>query len=300
MSDESKLNQPWLIAAWPGMGQVALSGAYYLMSKLGMHGLADLRLGELFDVDHVDVSQGLIALGRPPRNRFFAWADPEKKRDIIVFMGEAQPPLGRYAYCQKLIEFAKERGVERIFTFAAMATQMHPEHKSRVFCAATDAGCLQELKRLDLEVLESGQISGLNGLLLGVAAESGMRGTCLLGEMPHIFSQVPFPKASLAVLQAFSALAGVKIDLSELAEQARLVEERLGDRALVPGTCESPATGGTIRARRAGDRNGPQQPAAHAGQLHREAARRSAGACAHRTRGHHAAVGIGGADDGGD
>jgi hypothetical protein len=29
-------------------------------------------------------------------------------------------------------------GVERVFTFAAMATQMHPAHESRVFGVATD------------------------------------------------------------------------------------------------------------------------------------------------------------------
>ena len=31
-------------------------------------------------------------------------------------------------------------GVERVFTFAAMATQMHPENEARVFAAATDLG----------------------------------------------------------------------------------------------------------------------------------------------------------------
>lgn len=231
MTEESKPNEPWLIAAWPGMGHVALSAAYYLMSKLGMHVLADLQAGELFDVDHVDVKEGVIATGRRPRNRFFAWRDPSGKHDILVFMGEAQPPIGRYVFCRKLVEFAREHNVKRVFTFAAMATQMHPEHESRVFCAATDAGSLSDLVKLEgnLEILQEGQISGLNGLLLGVAGESGLQGTCLLGEMPHIFSQIPFPKASLAVLEAFTRLAGITLDLSELAEQARVMEQQLGN-----------------------------------------------------------------------
>ena len=62
-----------------------------------------------------------------------------------------------------------------------------------------------------------------------MAAESGLRGACLLGEMPHIFAQLPFPKASLAVLEAFSTLANIQIDLSELAEQAKEVELKLGE-----------------------------------------------------------------------
>jgi len=33
-------------------------------------------------------------------------------------------------------------------------------------------------------------------VLLGAAAESKLRGDCLLGEMPRMFAQLPFPKAS--------------------------------------------------------------------------------------------------------
>jgi proteasome assembly chaperone (PAC2) family protein len=120
-------------------------------------------------------------------------------------------------------------GVERVFTFAAMPTQMHPEHRARVFGAATDAESLEELKRLELEILQDGHIGGLNGVLLGAAAESGLRGACLLGEMPHIFSQLPFPKASLAILEVFTTITGIELDFSELAEQSQIMEQQLGE-----------------------------------------------------------------------
>lgn len=229
MPNELKLNCPWLVAVWPGMGQVALSAGYYLMAKLGMHQFAEFSSRELFEMDHIEVKGGMIRPGRLPRSRLFVWEDPKKKHDIVVFIGEAQPPVGKYAFCQKLIDFAQRLGVERVFTFAAMATQMHPEHESRVFAAATDEQSLEELKRLELELLEDGNIGGLNGVLLGVAAEIGLRGACLLGEMPHIFAQLPFPKASLAVLDVFATIAHLELDLSELREQSIAVEQQLGE-----------------------------------------------------------------------
>lgn len=229
MAEELKLNKPWLVAVWPGMGHVAIQAGYFLVAKLGMHILAEFSAHELFDVEHVEVKEGLIRMGRLPRSRFFVWKDPRDRHDIVVFIGEAQPPKGRYAFCQRLIDFAKQLGIERVYTFAAMATPMHPEHASRVFGAATDAESLGELKRLELEVLEDGQIGGLNGVLLGVAAENELRGACLLGEMPHIFAQFPFPKASKAVLEAFTTIADLRLDLSELSEQAKEVEHKLGD-----------------------------------------------------------------------
>jgi hypothetical protein len=65
--------------------------------------------------------------------------------------------------------------------------------------------------------------------LLGAAAEAGLQGACLLGEMPHIFAQIPFPKASHAILDVFATLAGIDLDLTELEDQARSVEKQLGD-----------------------------------------------------------------------
>jgi len=211
------------------MGNVAISAGYYLMAKLDMHFLAQFPAQELFDVEYVEVKDGLIHTGRLPRSRFFVWKDPSGTRDLVIFIGEAQPPRGRYVFCQRLIEFAKKLGVERVYTFAAMATQMHPESPSRVLVAATDAESLGDLKRLDLGTLDDGRIGGLNGVLLGVAAENGLRGACLLGEMPHIFAQLPYPKASLAVLEAFATIADIKLDFTELAEQARNMEAKLGE-----------------------------------------------------------------------
>jgi len=229
METKPQLNHPWLIAVWPGMGNVAVNAGIYLLAKLNMNVIAEYEANDLFDIDHVEVKEGIIQTGRRPRNRFFVWPDPDQKHDLVVFLGEAQPPVGKYTFCRQLIAYAKELGVERVFTFAAMATQMHPEHPSRVFGATTDEENLLEIKQLDLEIVKDGHIGGLNGVLLGVAGENGLPGVCLLGEMPHIFSQLPFPKASLAILEVFTTMSNIEIDFSELSEQATQTEQKLGE-----------------------------------------------------------------------
>lgn len=229
MDEPRELNDPWLVAVWPGMGGVAINAGVYLLAKLHMNLLAEYEASEHFDIDHVEIKGGIIQTGGRPRNRFFLWKDPQEVHDLIVFIGEAQPPLGKYALCRKLMAYAQSLGVKRVLTFAAMATQMHPEHDSRVFGAATNEEELADLKQHALEVLEDGHIGGLNGVLLGAAADIGVPGLCLLGEMPHIFSQLPFPKASSAILEIFANMAGIEVDLTELTEQARVVEQQLGE-----------------------------------------------------------------------
>src|SRR6516165_4559294 len=128
MAERLQLNHPWLVAVWPGMGNVALNAGIYLLAKLDMNVIAELETGDLFDVDHVEVKEGIIQSGRRPRSRYFVWTDQNHNHDLVVFLGEAQPPVGKYAFCRQMIEFARELGVERVLTFAAMATRMHPEH----------------------------------------------------------------------------------------------------------------------------------------------------------------------------
>ena len=227
MKVEEKLHEPWLVAAWPGMGGVAITAGYYLMAKLGMHLLLEFPAAEFFESNQVEIKDGLVLTPRLPRSRLFLWNDPEQRRDLIVFIGEAQPPARGVDFCRRLVTEAKRLGVARVITFAAMATPMRPTDEARVFGAAIDRATLAEFRQLDMEILGSGQISGLNGVLLGVAAAAGFPGGCLLGEMPQIFPQVPFPKAAHAVLEFFAAMFGSGPDLEELQQHGKTVEQTL-------------------------------------------------------------------------
>ncbi|MFM7037170.1 MAG: PAC2 family protein [Planctomycetaceae bacterium] len=119
-----------------------------------------------------------------------------------------------------------------MITLAAVASEMEPEAEPRVFGIATDDAGLRDLKLLGAAPLEDGRISGLNGLVLAAAAESGIQGIGLLGEIPRIFSQFPFPAASLTALRTLATLSHLEIDLSELQRQADNVQNQLGSLLL--------------------------------------------------------------------
>jgi proteasome assembly chaperone (PAC2) family protein len=226
---KSKLNDPILIAAWPGMGHVAVTACYYLIAKLEMEFRAEYLANDLFDVDHVVIKSGLAQPFRYPKNQFFVWRNPNGGSDLLVFIGEAQPPQGQYNFCRKLIDYVQSEGVSKIFTFASMATAIQLEDDSRVIGAATDPETLHHLIDNDIGLLNNGSISGMNGILLGVAAERKLPGGCLLGEMPNIFANVPYPKASLAVLNAFSKITDIEIDTSQLNLEVEKMQQQLAD-----------------------------------------------------------------------
>jgi proteasome assembly chaperone (PAC2) family protein len=224
---QNNLRNPWLVAAWPGMGQVAAGAGTYLAQALQPEPAGRIPDHEFFSVNQVDVSDGIARTGRLPQSMFFVWRDPQGRRDLAFFIGEDQPESRGYALCHRILEFAKQHRVERVVTFAAMGTKMHPAAEPRVFGAVTAPGMLKALRDNGVQLLREGQIAGLNGALLAAAAERGVGAMCLLGEMPFYAAGVPNPKSSLAVLDAFTKISGVQVDLSRLEHLAGQAQEQL-------------------------------------------------------------------------
>ena len=133
MAKKRSFNHPWLVAVWPGMGNVALNAGVLSARQTEMDLIPNMTPASCSTWTMSRSRTACIQPGERPRNRFYGWTDPEGKHDLVVLLGEAQPPVGKYPFCSQIIDYAREIGVERIITFAAMATQMHPEHSSRVF-----------------------------------------------------------------------------------------------------------------------------------------------------------------------
>jgi len=229
MADPGRSDGPLLVAVWPGMGQVALTAGYYLMSKLHMHEGEPLATQDLYDVGQIEVRDGLVQPPRLPRSRVFLWKNPAQGRDVVVLIGEAQPPIGNLTFCRRVLDYADRLGVREVYTFAAMATDVSLGAPEKVFGVVTHAEGRQKLKSEGVEILSSGSITGLNGILLGAAALRGWRGVGLLGEIPAIAIQVPYAKASSAVLEVFSRLSGIRVDLAELREYGRTIEAQMAE-----------------------------------------------------------------------
>jgi len=221
--------KPWLVAAWPGMGNVAVLAAGHLVRELNMTADRELPPLDHFDTVELSVRDGLILPVERPRGLFFRWHNTAGGRDLVVFLGEAQPTSGSYAYAHELLDAAEPMEIERVVTFASLASVMHPSADAHVVGMATDAQALDELRRAEVTPMDDGQIGGLNGLLLAAAGERGLSGMCLLASIPFFAVNVPNPKAARSALSVFSVLAGIDINLEMLTRQAQAVDRMLAE-----------------------------------------------------------------------
>lgn len=229
MTERGERPRPWMIAAWPGMGSVASLAAGYLVRELGMEESGEFPHRSHFDIHEVGVKDGLVLPVRLPRGMFFRWSNAGEGRDLVVFLAEAQPPDGVWTYANELLDAAARLGIERVVTFASMASALHPSADPKVTGVATDQSMLRDLRTAEVTLLEDGQIGGLNGVLLGAASARGIPGLGLLGEIPFFAAQVPNPKAARVILSVFSVLSGVDVSLAELDRHSASMERMLID-----------------------------------------------------------------------
>lgn len=222
-----RLRTPNLLAAWPGVGNVAMIVASYLKTKLPFKELGYLEASHFFDPIGVIVKDNVVEEPNFPQSEFFYYKNEEDGSDIILFIGDDQPATKAYELANCIIDAGQKFGVERIYTCAAAMTRIHHTEPPKVWGVGTSHLVTGDLGRYSLEQASNLQIAGLNGLLLGVAKERDVDGVCLLGEVPVYASRVPNPMAAMAVMKILSDMLEVKIDLADLSRMAVEAGERI-------------------------------------------------------------------------
>jgi len=222
-----KLKNPIFIAAWPGMGEVAYRSALFLKEVLGAKVFAKLEAANFFKPAAVTVSKGIINMPSAPAG-FFYYYKGKKGPDMIIFLGEAQPPLEHAeALSVAIVNFAKKYKAKLIVTFAAKPEPIDHKEDSKALVASTHPDNLAAFEKMGLRTLSQGQISGLNGIILGVGKRKRIKGLCLLAEIPFYTVQIENPKATIAILEVIGKYIKIDLDLSSMKERSKFIEDEI-------------------------------------------------------------------------
>ena len=222
-----KLKSPNMIAAWPGISNVAIIVATYLKRKLEFKELGIVEASRFFDPIGVLVKDNVVEAPQFPESRFYYWKNKGEGSDIILFIGEDQPATKSYELANCILDVGLRFQVGRIYTCAAAVTRIHHTEPSRVWGVATSQNVAKGLENYDLVPRGNLHISGLNGILLGVAKERDIEGICLLGEVPMYATRVQNPMAALAIFNILTKMLDIEIDMGELAMLAIETRERM-------------------------------------------------------------------------
>jgi uncharacterized protein len=237
-----KLKNPIFIAAWPGMGEVAYRSALFLKEVLDFKIFAKLEAQDFFKPAAVFVDKGIVENPKVPAG-FFYYHKAKDSQEIILFLGEAQPPLEHAeALSDAIVSFIQKYKVKFMLTFAAKPEPIDHKTSSGVWIAATHAEVIESFKPFGLKTLKEGQISGLNGIILGTAKRMGLRGACLLGEIPFYTVQIENPKAIASILGVVGKYLKLDLNLSSIVERSKFIEGEI-EKLLLYLKGEAPPSG---------------------------------------------------------
>jgi uncharacterized protein len=213
-----------MIAGWPGMGNVATDAVDYLRRKLNARIFAEINAKSVYVPEGVLVERGQVSFPRPPSTTFYYRKNPP----LTLLKGSSQIQ-GRDAelLLGKVLDAAKQVNTEAIFTSAAFPVPMNHQEAVEIYFAANNRALSRDFRKIGLKPLKSGQISGLNGMLLGYAKEKGLDAACLLSTIPQYSIGIPNPRAVIEIIDVYAQLLDVEIDLTELENSAEEIDKKL-------------------------------------------------------------------------
>lgn len=237
---EPKLEKPVMIVGWPGIGNIGIIAVDTLREQIQAEEFGEIEPWDFFYPKRVIIKADQLVDLEFPNNKFY-YKKLEQK-DLIFFIGEEQPTDGgtyaeggkAYQVANLVLDVAAKFACHRVYTSGAAVSLTHHTLKPRVWAVPNREDLIDEVKRYENTILMSeieqrggqGSITGLNGLLLGVAKKRGFEGICLMGEIPDYLSRTPFPypSASKSVLEVITSILGISIDLTTLDNMAAQVE----------------------------------------------------------------------------
>ncbi|MDV3277728.1 MAG: proteasome assembly chaperone family protein [Nitrososphaerales archaeon] len=208
-----RAKNPVLVCGLPGSGYVGKLGADHLIDVFKGKKVAEYSCDSF--PPQVNVKEDGTA---EPLKAVLFYARLRKGRDLFIFTADAQPMTseGEYELSDAVVSFAKRCGVKTVYTLAAYITGAF-SNTPKVYGAGTSKAMLDRIADKGVTLMKDGGISGMNGLLIGVAALRGMEGACLLGETSGYLVDAA---ASKSVLETLSKIIGVPVDTTKLKEKA--------------------------------------------------------------------------------
>lgn len=223
----SKVENPVFVEGLLGVGHVGFLAASHLVDEFDFEKIADLYSPHF----HHPVTGGgvpgvvysLDGTAELHRNEIFY----NREHDLFVYRGLYQADYCEFYYrhANRIMDFCQEFGVKRIYTLGGLGTGKEQE-SPETHAVITDAKLTRRIEKF-ARVLKGREnqpgVTGISGLLIGLAEKNNMEGICLLGETHGAY---PDPIAAKSVLSTLGKMIGFEVDLHELDEAAKEMGKR--------------------------------------------------------------------------
>ena len=230
----SMVNQPAL--ATPVMVMV-LKG--WIDAGLGADGAADVLIEglERQTIARFDADALLDWRARRPTMRLvdginteltweeteLSWAKDESGHDVLLLFGN-EPDHAWLSFSEQAVDLALDLGARMVVGLGAYPTPVPHTRPPLIAASASSPELTQGFVLNSVEVP-----SGVQGMIERRAHLRGLPALGLWAQVPHYVAAMPYPAASLALLQATNRVAGLDLPLGNLPDLADASRRRIDE-----------------------------------------------------------------------
>jgi proteasome assembly chaperone (PAC2) family protein len=229
MVEQPELDAPVLVMAlkgWIDAGLGADAAAELLSSEL------DLRTVARFDADALldwRARRPLMRLEDGINSRVswdeteLSWARDRAGNDLLVLLGN-EPDHAWLTFSEQVVDLALDLGTRLVIGFGAYPAPAPHTRPALVAASASDPDLAVGLVRSSVEVP-----TGVQGLIERRAALRGLPAIGLWAQVPHYAAAMPYPAASLVLLETANRVGGLRLPTGDLADQAAASRTRIDE-----------------------------------------------------------------------
>jgi proteasome assembly chaperone (PAC2) family protein len=152
-----------------------------------------------------------------------SWARDDAGHDLLLLVGN-EPDHSWLAFTDQVVDLAVDLGTRLVLGLGAYPAPAPPTRPPRVAASASEPSLAQGLVRSSVEVP-----TGVQGMIERKAALRGLPALGLWAQVPHYVSAMPYPAASLALLQTANRVAGLDLPTADLSTRAAASRTRLDE-----------------------------------------------------------------------
>ena len=223
---------PQVVIQADGTTNIVKNSLYYVKNDNNKNNNIDINKTsknkkEIKDISkpEVQLNQSINGLPQSPDSSLQSTAAasyPLSSKDLILLTGDSQPvvPGSEYVLSEQILDLITKFKISNIYSLASYVTGTFV-NDPKIFGTATNPEIVKSFRAFNISTLDNGNITGMNGLILGLGKLRGIEGICLLGETS---GYVIDAKASKNLLEILNNVLGIHINMDEMNKRSKDTE----------------------------------------------------------------------------
>jgi proteasome assembly chaperone (PAC2) family protein len=235
-ADALVLRQPHALVAfggWVDAGSGGTGGVRHLITNLKTRKLAEMDPEEFYSFTDTRPLVSIVGAGERaihwPRGEFHG-ASLEHTDDLVLFVAP-EPNLKWRTFATVMLDGLQHFGVQSVVCIGSIFGAVPHRGEVRMTGWANDDRLREGLAKHNVMFTNYEGPTGFVTVLLAEAEARGLPAVAVYGFAPNYIQGVPNPRVSHALLQTFSGITGVPLQLNDLDRAGRALSRQV-DRLL--------------------------------------------------------------------